>query len=117
MWDCSGPAPAYEEYEILKTEPTVDANLRVGLPRWILQKVPLGSVAGLNGKRYAQLKTFGLPDTVLYRPGRHVLIEGHIVDYAQQTPFRTRFEWLSMAPRPVGYVPYPELMVFRYQLP
>ena len=104
------PVP-YTEYVVLKHEQTLNEQLQHPRTRWILERVPQDSVLGFGNKKYAQIKTFDLLDTMTYYPGYHFLLDGYVVEPTRQTSWQTQAEWLSGSASSAGYVAYPELLI------
>jgi hypothetical protein len=114
FWDCGGhkqpadPLPEVE-FKVIKYELTVDAQLQQPWVRYIIEQVPADSLPGLNNRKYVQVKTFDLWDTLTFSRGRHFRAHYELKPYRIQTPWKTRYEWLSVPPVPPGYTPNPEV--------
>jgi len=104
----AGPA-ALTQGRIVRYEVAVDSLLRRPRVRGIVELAAPLTLPGANGRAYAQVKTFSLPDSTTYRVGRTIGFSYQPVPPAQQTPWRTRYEWLAMTAMPPGYVPHPEV--------
>jgi hypothetical protein len=94
--------------QLVRLETTVDAGGRRPQPRWGLEVSPL-SFPGWAGAQYQEVKVFGLPDTITYRPGRSIQFRYQFVPQAQQTPWRTSYEWNHTAQIPAWGERVPEL--------
>lgn len=101
---------------ILRVEQTFDQQMANPRPRWVVDLAPL-SVPGKANHPYAEAKVFGLGDTAVYRVGRTVQFHYQLVPYAQQTPWKTRYEYYNMAAVAPWTEPRPEIVVTDVQLP
>ena len=95
---------------ILRLDQTVDPQLHRPRPRWVMDLAPL-SLPGQADRPYSEAKVFGLGDTAVYRVGRTVRVHYQLVPYAQQTPWKTYYEYFNMAAMPPWTEPRPEITV------
>ena len=72
---------------------------------------PLGFEGNWPGHSYPQVKAFNLPDTTTYKPGKTIAFHYQVVPFAQQTLWKTGYEWGSFAPPPVGAEAFAELVL------
>jgi hypothetical protein len=101
---------------VLKMQLTDDVNGLQPRPRWIVDISPLSLEGKWPGHSYQQAKTFSLPDTALYKAGSLVSFHYQVVLVAQQTPWKTSFEWLNTQAGLGGAEPYAELTCSNVQL-
>ncbi|WP_126546799.1 hypothetical protein [Hymenobacter amundsenii] len=97
---------------IVRTETTVDAKSTNPRIRWVIDIAPL-SLPGWAGHSYQQAKVFNLPDTISYKTGSMLTFHYRLIEEAQQTPWRTFYEWYNVAAQtqPPGAVPLPEIAI------
>jgi hypothetical protein len=95
---------------ILRVEQTFDQQLANPRTRWVVDLAPL-SLPGKANQLYAEAKVFGLGDTAVYRVGRTVQFHSQLVPYAQQTSWKTRYEYYNMAATAPWTEPRPEIVV------
>jgi hypothetical protein len=94
---------------LLKTETTWDSKAQNPRPRWIVDITPQSLEGNWPGHFYQQAKVFNLPDTVVCRPGRLISFRYQVVPAAQQTPWKTPYEWLNTQQAPAGAEPLAEI--------
>jgi hypothetical protein len=120
MWDCSGhepPAPQYE-FVVVRHQQVVDQQLGRPRTRWIVELASKDSIFGLTPRRYVQLKTFDLSDTVTFKPGQAFEAYYHPKTYVDAaTPWQTVEEWLAPAGQPRGYTLHPEVTLNEVHVP
>jgi hypothetical protein len=93
---------------LVKQENTIDATGQITRPRWIIDLAPL-SLAGYQGTLYSQVKVFTLPPNSAYQVGQTVSFHYQLVPYAQQTPWKTGYEWNGVPAMPPGATALPEI--------
>ena len=98
--------------KVVRTETTMDDKAINPRTRWIIAIAPL-SLPGWAGRSYQQAKVFNLPDTISYKTGTVLTFHYRLIAEAQQTPWKTSYEWYSMAAQtqPPGAVPLPEITI------
>lgn len=104
------PTPGVVTGRLLKVETTWDVYAQNPRPRWTIDLAP-ASLEGFNGVMYQQAKAFNLPANATYQVGQAVSFRYQLVPYAQQTPWKTSYEWYSARPMPAGDVALPEIIV------
>lgn len=92
----TAPTPALTAGRLRKVELTFDSRGQHPRPRWLVDTAPL-ALEGLGGALYQRAKVFDLPDTATYRVGRAITFHYQLVPLAQQTPWKTSYEWWNMA--------------------
>ena len=95
---------------LVKIENTLDASGQITHPRWIIDLAPL-SLPGYQGALYQQTKVFNLPTNTTYQVGQTLSFRYQLVPYAQQTPWKTGYEWNSVPAQPPGATAWPEIML------
>jgi hypothetical protein len=110
------PSPAVVTGRLLKTETTWDSNAQNPRPRWIVDITPQSLEGNWPGHLYQQAKVFNLPDTVVCRAGRLISFRYQVVPAAQQTPWKTAFEWVNTQQAPAGAEPLAEITLSDVQL-
>jgi len=93
---------------LVKLETTIDGTGQNPRPRWRIDVAPL-SLAGYQGTLYQQVKTFSLPATADYQEGQTITFHYQLVPYAQQTPWKTGYEWNAVPAMPPGTTAWPEI--------
>ncbi len=109
--DAASPASGLTRGRLVKQENTVDATGQLTRPRWIIDLAPL-SLAGDHGTLYSQAKVFTLPPTSAYQVGQTVSFHYQLVPYAQQTPWKTGYEWNAVPAMAPGATALPEITLF-----
>ncbi|NKI89458.1 hypothetical protein HBN54_002056 [Hymenobacter sp. 1B] len=66
---------------------------------------------GQADRPYSEAKVFALGDTAVYRVGQTVQFHYQLVPYAQQTPWKTYYEYFNMAATVPWTEPRPEITV------
>ncbi|AMJ64038.1 hypothetical protein [Hymenobacter sp. PAMC 26628] len=102
------PASDLTSGRLVKLETTLDGTGQNPRPRWRIDVTPL-SLAGYQGTLYQQVKTFSLPATADYQVGQTITFHYQLVPYAQQTPWKTQYEWLAVPAMPPGATALPEI--------
>jgi len=100
---------------ILRLEQTFDQQLHNPQPRWVVDLSPL-SLPGQANKPYQEAKVFALGDTAVYRVGKTVRFHYQLVPYAQQTPWKTYYEYFNMAAAAPWTEPRPEITITAAQV-
>ena len=114
---CTQPAPEVAptgplvQGEIVRHQITFDQYNQNPRPRWIIALDPPRTFAGTTGQAYAQIKVFGLADTVRFRAGTRLAFRYQEVPVAQQTPWLTPYERYAVPAFPPGYTANPELVL------
>lgn len=107
------PAPALPIAQgvVVRHQFTTDARNQLPRLRWVVALDAPLTFPGLNGQSYAQVKVFGLPDTIGYRAGTRLRFRYQPVALAQQTPWLTPYERYAVPAGWPGYVANPELVL------
>lgn len=97
---------------VIRTEITVDGDSRNPRTRWVIDIAPL-ELPGWSGRPYQQAKVFNLPDTISYKTGTRFSFRYTVVKEAEQTPWRTPYEWNAVpaSTQPLGAIGFPELVL------
>ena len=93
---------------LVKQENTIDRTGQIPRPRWIIDLAPL-ALAGYQGILYQQVKVFNLPPNTTYHVGQTLAFQYQLVPYAQQTPWKTGYEWNAVPAQPPGATALPEI--------
>lgn len=101
---------------LLKTETTWDSKAQNPRPRWIVDITPQSLEGNWPGHSYQRAKVFNLPDTVVCRAGRLISFQYQVVPAAQQTPWKTAYEWVNTQQAPAGAEPLAEITLSDVQL-
>lgn len=101
---------------LVKTQLTWASNTQNSRPRWIVDIAPLSFEGNWPGHTYPVVKVFDLPDTATYKAGKTISFRYQVVPPAQQTPWKTGYEWNNVAPQPGGAEPFAELRLSDVQL-
>ncbi|GAB3637919.1 hypothetical protein GCM10027422_35090 [Hymenobacter arcticus] len=104
------PADGATTGRLVKMQLTYDMPGQNTQPRWIVDVAPL-TLEGYQGKLYAQAKVFNLPTNVTYQEGQVLSFHYQLVPYAQQTPYKTGYEWGAVPPGPPGATALPEIIL------
>ncbi|GAA4493205.1 hypothetical protein GCM10023172_01480 [Hymenobacter ginsengisoli] len=104
----ASPASDLTSGRLVKVETTLDGTGQNPRPRWRIDVAPL-SLAGYQGTLYQQVKTFSLPATADYQVGQTITFQYQLVPYAQQTPWKTGYEWNAVPAMPPGATALPEI--------
>ncbi len=97
---------------VVKTEIAVDSDSKNPRTRWIINIAPL-KLPGWSGQLYQQARVFNLPDTLSYKTGTLLSFRYKLVSEAEQTPWRTLYEWNAVPAQtqPLGATAFPELVL------
>ncbi|WP_157886732.1 hypothetical protein [Hymenobacter sp. PAMC 26628] len=95
---------------LLGAETTVDNQFQNPRARWTVNIAPL-SFPGWGGQSYQQAKVFNLPDTTTYKAGCTITFHYRLVPQTQETPWRTRGAWMSLAAARTGTDALPEIIL------
>ena len=106
--DEASPLAGLTTGRLAKSENTVDATGQITRPRWIIDLAPL-SLAGYQGALYPQAKAFNLPTGTPYHVGQTLTFRYQLVPYAQQTPWKTGYEWNGVPAQPPDATALPEI--------
>lgn len=107
-------SPELVTARVVKYEVTVDSKKQNPRLRCILAISPL-SLPGFQGVTYQRAKTFSLVDTTSYRAGSKVAFKYQLVPQAQQTPWRTTYEWYGVPATPYEGDLLPEITLSEVQ--
>jgi len=100
---------------LLKVESTIDSKGLNPRPRWRVDISPLSLEGNWPGHSYTQAKAYNLPDTT-YKAGQVISFRYQVVPVAQQTPWKTLFEWDNTRAVPSGAEPLAEITCSDVQL-
>ncbi|GAB3637815.1 hypothetical protein GCM10027422_34050 [Hymenobacter arcticus] len=104
------PESAFTTGQLVKLETTLDGTGQNPRSRWIIDLAPI-TLEGYQAKLYSQVKVFNLPANLDYQAGQRISFHYQLVPYAQQTPWKTTYEWLAVPAMPPGATALPEISV------
>ena len=105
------PTEPFIQGEIVRYQTTFDLHNQNPRTRWIIALDPPRTFTGTTGQVYAQVKVFGLADTVSFRAGTRLAFHYQQVPNAQQTPWLTSYERYAVPAFPPGDTAHPELQL------
>lgn len=101
--------------QIVRYDLTYDEHNQHPQGRWIVQLATPMRIKGWRNQEFTEVKVFTMPRSTRFRVGTTIRFTYKQVPQAQQTPWKTGYEWSSTQAYPPGYTPNPELVLAAVQ--